>query len=354
MDSNYVSEGKTIMKKFVSFASVALLASSFAAPIVATAQDVATGVIITDTGGVDDKSFNQSAWEGLQKYGEDNGLEKGVKGYNYIQSTSDSDYVKNLNLAVSAKYDITFAIGYKLAEAVKEVAEKNPDSKFAIVDSVVEGDNVISIGFKDHEAAFLAGVAAAKTTKTNHVGFIGGVEGVVIDRFEAGFVEGVKAVNPDIKVDVQYAASFSDAAKGKQIAAAMFESGADIIYHASGAVGNGVFSEAKDIVTNDPSKEIYVIGVDMDQDAEGIVEIDGKERHLTLASTLKGVGASVEQVATEVKDGKFEAGVHVFGLADGGVDLTTEYLSDDAKAAVEEFKAKLIAGEIEVPETPAK
>lgn len=341
------------MKKVFGLAAAALTFASAVAPTVAQAQDF-SAVVITDVGGVDDKSFNQSAWEGLTEFGKENNLEKGVGGYDYLQSNSDSDYVTNLNSAVQANFQLVFGIGFKLADAIKEAAEQNPNTNFAIVDSVVELPNVASLTFKDNEAAFLAGVAAAKTTKTNTVGFIGGVEGFVIDRFEAGFVAGVKAVNPDIKVDVQYAGSFADAAKGKQLAAAMYSGGADVIFHASGGTGNGVFSEAKDIVSNDPSKEIWVIGVDLDQDAEGIVQVDGKDRHLTLTSTLKGVGQAVKQFSQLAKDGKFEAGNKVYGLADGGVDLTDGQLTDDAKAAVKEFKEKIIKGEIEVPEKPER
>ena len=255
----------------------------------------------------------------------------------------------NLNSAVQANFSLIFGIGYKLEAAVKEAATQYPDKHFAIVDSVVDLPNVASLTFKDNEAAFLAGVAAAKTTKTKQVGFIGGVEGIGI---EAGFVEGVKAVDPSIKVEVQYAGSFADAAKGKQLAAAMYSGGADVIFHASGGTGNGVFSEAKDIVSNDPKREVYVIGVDLDQDAEGLVTVDGKERHLTLASTLKGVGSAVKKFAQETKEGQFKSGNTVYGLKDGGVDLTTAQLSPEAKKAVEEYKAKIVKGEITVPEKP--
>ena len=321
------------MKKAFGLAATALTVASLVAPVAVNAADF-SAVIVTDVGGVDDKSFNQSAWEGLEQFGKENKLEKGVGGYDYLQSNSDSDYVTNLNSAVQANFSLIFGIGY------------------AIVDSVVDLPNVASLTFKDNEAAFLAGVAAAKTTKTKQVGFIGGVEGFVIDRFEAGFVEGVKAVDPSIKVEVQYAGSFADAAKGKQLAAAMYSGGADVIFHASGGTGNGVFSEAKDIVTNDPKREVYVIGVDLDQDAEGLVTVDGKERHLTLASTLKGVGSAVKKFAQETKEGKFKSGNTIYGLKDGGVDLTTAQLSPEAKKAVEEYKAKIVKGEITVPEKP--
>lgn len=184
------------------------------------------------------------------------------------------------------------------------------------------------------------------------IGIIVGALIMWLFRYDAGFVEGVKAVDPSIKVEVQYAGSFADAAKGKQLAAAMYSGGADVIFHASGGTGNGVFSEAKDIVTNDPKREVYVIGVDLDQDAEGLVTVDGKERHLTLASTLKGVGSAVKKFAQETKEGKFKSGNTIYGLKDGGVDLTTAQLSPEAKKAVEEYKAKIVKGEITVPEKP--
>ena len=322
------------MKKAFGLAATALTVASLVAPVAVNAADF-SAVIVTDVGGVDDKSFNQSAWEGLEQFGKENKLEKGVGGYDYLQSNSDSDYVTNLNSAVQANFSLIFGIGYKLEAAVKEAATQYPDKHFAIVDSVVDLPNVASLTFKDNEAAFLAGVAAAKTTKTKQVGFIG-----------------VKAVDPSIKVEVQYAGSFADAAKGKQLAAAMYSGGADVIFHASGGTGNGVFSEAKDIVTNDPKREVYVIGVDLDQDAEGLVTVDGKERHLTLASTLKGVGSAVKKFAQETKEGQFKSGNTIYGLKDGGVDLTTAQLSPEAKKAVEEYKAKIVKGEITVPEKP--
>lgn len=340
------------MKKFVSLASSALLVASFATPVLAE-EDFST-VMITDIGGVDDGSFNQSAWEGMVEFGEANGLERGVNGYEYLQSNSDSDFVTHLNTAVQSNFDLIFGIGFKLETAMREMAEQQPEKHFAIVDSVIDLPNVASLTFKDHEASFLAGVAAAMTTKTNKVGFVGGQEGFVIDRFEAGFVAGVEAINPDVEVVIEYAGSFGDAAKGKQIAAAMYANDVDIIFHASGDTGNGVFSEAKDIVTADPSREIYVIGVDRDQEAEGIVEIDGEERHLTLTSTLKQVGAAVKSFAEQTKAGNFEAGNKVYGLEDGGVGLTDGQLSEEVLAAVKEYSDKIIAGDIKVPEAPGQ
>ncbi|UUX34571.1 BMP family lipoprotein [Fundicoccus culcitae] len=346
------------MKKFFGLAASALVLASAIVPVATTVSaqedENFSVVMITDVGGVDDRSFNQSAWEGLQAFGEEQGIERGVDGYEYLQSDSDSDFIPNLNTALQANFDLIFGIGFKLEEAMAEVAAQNPDRHFAIVDSVIDAPNVASLTFLDNEAAFLAGVAAAHTTQTNHVGFIGGQEGFVIDRFEAGFVEGVKAVNPDIEITVEYAGSFGDASRGRQIAAAMYANGADIIYHASGDTGNGVFSEARDLVTNDPSLNIWVIGVDRDQVEEGQIEIDGEVRNLTLTSTLKNVGESVKLFSEKTMAGNFEAGTTIYGLADGGVGLTEGELSEEALAAVAEYTQLIIDGEIEVPEAPVE
>ena len=153
--------------------------------------------MVTDMGGIDNKSFNQSAWEGLQKFGEENGLKKGKGGYDYLQSKGDADYATNLNKLVRNDFDLIFGIGYLMTDAITEIAEQKPDNKFAIVDSVVEKPNVASITFKEHEGSFLVGVVAGLMTKTNKIGFVGGVELPLIEKFESGFIAGVKAVNPN-------------------------------------------------------------------------------------------------------------------------------------------------------------
>lgn len=334
---------------------VSLFAVSTLCPIGSgvKAQEEVKPIMITDVGGVDDKSFNQGAWEGFKAWGEENGKTEGTD-FTYLQSDSDSDYVTNLNTAVQGGYTIIYGIGYKLAPAIEEIAKQNPDRHFAIVDAVVEADNVASLTFKDNEAAFLAGVAAAETTETKKVGFIGGVEGEVIDRFEAGFVEGVKAVDPDIEVEIQYAGSFADATKGKTIASAMYSNGADIIFHASGATGNGLFTEAKNIVKADPERKIWTIGVDLDQSAEGVVEVDGEERNVVLTSTLKQTGNVVKDFNNTVAEEGFKTGVIVSDIKSGGVDLSKGQLDEDTLKLIEEYKEKIASGEIVVPEKPGE
>lgn len=304
-------------------------------------------VMVTDIGGVDDGSFNQSAWEGMQAWGAEHGYSEN-EGFAYIQSDDDSQFVTNLNTALNNDFDVIFGIGYILQPSMAEVAAQNPDQHFVIVDEVIEEDNVQSVLFKDHEAAFLAGVAAAESTQTGQVGFVGGMESPVIDRFEAGFAAGVAAVDDSVEVDVEYVGSFGDAARAKQIAAAMYSAGSDIIYHASGESGNGVFSEARDRMNDDPSQELWVIGVDLDQSEQG--EYDSG--NLTLTSTLKGVGTAVQEIAEQAFDGNFAGGTTTtFGLAEDGVGLTEGQLSEEAWASVEDFKQQIIDGDIVVPET---
>ncbi|MBO1304789.1 BMP family protein [Enterococcus sp. 669A] len=316
--------------------------------------------IVTDIGGVDDRSFNQSAWEGLQAWGKEHNIKRGGGGFDYIQSDDASQYTTNIDSAVSNGFHTIFGVGYLLAEPITAAADANPNTNFVIIDSVIEDkDNVVSATFKDNEAAYLAGVAAAHTTKTDKVGFIGGEEGVVIDRFEAGFVKGVndtaKEMDKEIDIDVRYAESFGAPDKGKSIAANMYDNDIDVIYHASGGTGNGVFSEAKarneKVAADD---KVWVIGVDSDQQAEGeYTDSEGNDSNFCLTSTLKGVGAAVQDISTRALNDEFPGGEHlVFGLKDGGVSLTDGFLSDDAKTAVNEAKDKVSAGDVEVPETP--
>ncbi|MGT2741698.1 BMP family lipoprotein [Streptococcus plurextorum] len=352
-------------KKFVGLSLATVAALSLAAcgskkadssnSDTSTAESSIKAAIVTDIGGVDDRSFNQSAWEGLKEWGDAAGLSKG-NGYDYFQSSSEQDYVTNLDSAVAGGYNLVFGIGFALESSIAEVAPNNTDTHYVIVDSVVpDQDNVVSVGFADHEASYLAGVAAAKSTKTKTVGFVGGMKGEVIDRFEAGFVAGVKSVDETIKIDVQYAGSFGDAAKGQTIAAAQYSAGADVIFHASGGTGNGVFAAAKAVnETRDEADKVWVIGVDRDQSAEGAyTSKDGKESNFVLASTLKQVGAAVKDIATKAAEGKFPGGEIVrYTLKDKGVELAETNLSEDASKAVADAKAAILDGTVEVPEKP--
>ncbi|QTM99469.1 BMP family ABC transporter substrate-binding protein [Sediminibacillus dalangtanensis] len=306
--------------------------------------------MVTDVGGVDDKSFNQSAWEGLKAFGEENGLEEG-EGFDYAQSESDADFMPNLNSLVKADYDLVFGIGFKLTDALNKVAGQNPDTHFALVDAVAEADNIANITFKEHQGSFLVGVAAAMKTESDKVGFVGGENSELIKKFESGFRAGVASVNPDIEVDVQYAESFGAPDKGKVIASNMYNSGVDVIYHSSGATGNGVFAQAKDIKKNDPSKNVWVIGVDRDQYEEGAIGDD----NVTLTSMVKRVDIAVQEVAAQSMNGEFPGGeILEFGLEDEGVSVAKtneEALTDEMVEEIDNWKQKIIDGEVEVPST---
>ncbi|MEK4228794.1 BMP family lipoprotein [Solibacillus sp. FSL H8-0538] len=317
-------------------------------------EETATGdfsvAMVTDVGGVDDKSFNQSAWEGIQQFGKDNSLAEGDGGYAYLQSASDADYNTNLYNLLRRDFDLVFGVGFMMGDAMGEIAGENPDNQFALIDSVVDAPNVASIMFKEQEGAFLAGVVAASMSESGKIGFVGGVNIPVINRFHAGFVEGAKAVNPDIEVQVNYTEAFDDASKGKIAANAMYSSGVDIIFHAAGATGNGVFSEAKERKAKDANANVWVIGVDADQYAEGQVDA---ATNITLTSMLKGVNNAVVDISTRAKNGEFPGGETItYGLAEDGVGLADSRgaIPQEVLDLVEDYKAKIAAGEIVVPE----
>lgn len=314
-----------------------------------------TVAMVTDTGGVDDKSFNQSAWEGLTAFGEENGIEEGNNGYNYLQSKSDADYATNLNTLVRNNFDLVFGIGFLLESSVAEVAAQHPDSQFAIVDTVVDADNVASITFKEEQGSFLVGVVAAHATKSNKVGFIGGVDSELINKFEAGFIAGVKSVKPDAEVVYQYVNDFSSAQIGKEIANSMYKQGVDVVYHAAGGAGNGVFTAATEIKQADPEKNVWVIGVDRDQAEEG--KVPGTDLNVTLTSMVKRVDVAVKDLSERTMEGNFPGGENIkYGLEEGGVGIapTQDNVPAEALTAVEEWTEKIKSGEIKVPATRAE
>ncbi|MDR7000154.1 BMP family ABC transporter substrate-binding protein [Neobacillus niacini] len=307
--------------------------------------------MVTDIGGVDDKSFNQSSWEGLQAFGKANNMDKGKGGYDYLQSTSDADYVTNLTTLARQGFNLVFGIGFLMQNAVDEVAKQQNDTKFAIIDSEVKEPNVVSILFKEQEAAFLAGVVAALTTKSNHIGFIGGMENAVIERFQSGFLAGVKAAKPSVKVDVQYAGAFDKPEAGQAIASKMYSSGADVIFHAAGGTGNGLFKEATDLKKKDPNREVWAIGVDRDQSDMG--------PDVVLTSAIKRVDVAVKDTSQKTKDGNFPGGKNIlYGLKENGVSLAPINAKAANKAAIEnavkDWTSKIKSGSLKVPGTLAE
>lgn len=306
--------------------------------------------MVTDVGGVDDKSFNQSAWEGIKQFGADNKLTE-KQGYDYLQSESDADYNSNLNKLLRRDFDLVFGVGFLMGDAIEEIANENPNAQLALIDAEVDAPNVVNLLFKEQEGAFLAGVAAAKMSKSGKLGFVGGNSIPVINRFEAGFFEGAQAVNPDIEIKSIYTEKFDDAGLGKSTANGMYSSGVDIIFHAAGQTGNGVFSEAKERKAKDPNANVWVIGVDADQYEEGRVD---DKTNVTLTSMLKGVHKAVVEVSDATKKGEFPGGqTIVYGLAEDGVGLADSRgaIPQDVLDVIEEYKQKIASGEIKVSES---
>lgn len=317
-----------------------------------TGENTFSVAMVADTGGIDDKSFNQSAWEGLQEFGEENGLKKGVGGYDYLQAKSDADYATNLNTLVRNEFDLIYGIGYKIVSDIQDIAEQRPNNQFAIVDEVVDADNVASIMFKEAEGSFLAGVAAAKQTKTNKVGFIGGIDTPLIKKFEVGFTAGVKSINPDIEVVSQYAGGFDKADIAKEMANSMYKQGVDIIFHAAGGSGNGVFTAATELKQADNNANVWVIGVDSDQYEEG--NVPGTDLNITLTSMIKRVDIAVKDLTTKAMEGNFPGGETIqYGIDSGAVGVVTtgDHLSEDTLTAINEWTEKIKAGEVEIPTT---
>ncbi|SEK66478.1 basic membrane protein A [Carnobacterium iners] len=334
--------------------SVLLGACGAENPAKASTDEKKNGTVglAADFSGIDDKSFNQSAWEGLEAWGQKNNLPKGIQGYDYIQAKSASDYVMNLQTLANNKFDTVVAMGFKLTEALIEVAPQYPETNFTIVDvAMPKMDNVASLVFKDNESAFLAGIAAAESTLSNKVGFIGGQQSDIIDKFEAGFVQGVKTVKPEAEVRVEYVNSFADSAKGKAIAAAMYASGIDIIFQAAGDSGNGVFSEAKDLMNLNSENKKWVIGADRDQTKEGVYN----SGNVTLTSTLKQTGNAIQDIADKALKGNFPGGeILNYGLSEDGVGLTDGQLSKEIIDKIDLFKQQISNGELVVTEKPGK
>ena len=344
-------------KKLVSLALVAAMAFSLVAcggaaedtaPVVDNNDNTTTDApanngesfkigIVTDIGGVNDGSFNQSAWEGLQKAMADLGVEG-----SYLQSASDADYATNIETFIDEDTDLIICVGYMLAAATQEAAEANPDQMFAIIDdSSIDLPNVQCLMFKQEQASYLVGYVAGLMTETNKVGFELGMQSEAMDLFGYGYIAGVKDANPDCAVLQRNANSFGDTATGKTDGNAMITEGADIIFHAAGGTGLGTIDACAEA-------GIKAIGVDSDQHAvaEGTV----------ITSAMKRVDNAVIDVVNQIVNGTFKGGVTTYDLSVGGVDLapTTTYLPAEVLAQVEDVKAKILSGEIVVPSTKAE
>lgn len=293
--------------------------------------------MVTDVGGVHDGSFNQSSWEGLQRAQTELGIEA-----KYLESATDADYSPNIETFVDEGYDLIICVGYMLADATRNAAEAYPDQKFAIIDDASNADlpNVTCLMFEQAQASYLVGVVAAMATETNNVGFVLGMSSETMNQFGYGYLAGVLDTNPDAKVQQINANSFADPATGKTAAVSMVTNGADVIFHAAGGTGGGVIEGCKE-------SKIWAIGVDSDQSTLAPETI--------LTSAMKRVDNACYDISKDCIEGTIASGVKTYDLASAGVDIapTTDNLTDEIKAAVEDVKAKVISGEIVVPTTQA-
>jgi basic membrane protein A and related proteins len=322
-----------------------------------TAEAKKVGVVY-DIGGRGDKSFNDSAYAGLQAAEKEQGDKIQAKD---VEPNPDGSNRKELLDGLADEgYGLIFGIGFLFSEDIAKSATESPDTQFAVIDGFAESctkpdQNLLCIGFKEEEGSFLVGAAAALKTKSNIVGFVGGQQGQgLIEKFQAGYEAGIKYIadqdGKSIKVLVDYAGNtpeaFRNPAKGKELALKQIGEGADVIYHASGGTGAGVIATAAD-------KKVYAIGVDSDQS----LTASPAEQKWILTSMLKRVDNAVQQTIGEYVNGTEKGGIKTFGLKEGGIDYAqnqyNKELLGDIPTTLDELKQKIIDGEIKVPTKPA-
>ena len=311
-------------------------------------SDIKVGMAY-DVGGRGDQSFNDAAAAGLDKAKSDLGVE--IKEAAAVNGENEAAREERLQQLVDAGYTHVVAVGFAYAASVGKAAKANPDVNFAIVDDASDdskGDNVDQITFAENEGSFLVGAAAALKSKAKHIGFVGGVNTPLIKKFEAGYIAGAKAVNPSIKVDSQYLtqppdfSGFGDPAKGKTAAEGMYQAGADVVYHAAGGSGGGVFTAAK-------AAGGLAIGVDSDQALTAPADV----RSVIMTSMIKKVDVAVFDFIKAAADGQEKTGNNIYDLKSGGVDYsTTAGQVDDIKTKLDDYKQQIIDGKITVPVTP--
>lgn len=318
--------------------------------------------MVTDSGTIDDKSFNQGTWEGILKYVADH---PDIAQDKYLQPSGEqaTDYLNAISDLVDTGHSIIVTPGYKFETAVNEAADRYKDTAtFILIDGMthngdynfVKHDNTVCIYFNEHEAGFLAGVAAALSSKTGKVGFVGGMEIPPVQRYGWGFKAGVKYAEKNFGtktqvVDYIYQGTFNDVAAGQTLASGMYNKGIDIIFAAAGGVGVGVFNEAKQRMEN--GQEVYVVGVDVDQYDFGKIS-SGKS--VTLTSAMKRIDVAAYDYIDKKINGTFPGGeIITLTLKDNGVGLPEENpnLTEDIITKVNEVKQGILDGKIAVPNT---
>ena len=295
--------------------------------------------MVTDVGGLGDRSFNDSAYRGLLRSKRKLGAYVQV-----LQSRSAADYQPNLIALANLHFQMIYAIGFLMAQDLDQIAKENPQQHFAIIDAVVDDPNIVSVTFREQDGSFLAGALAAMMSPTHHIAFLGGQDIPLLRKFEAGYIAGAREIDPTITVDVKYIGSFDDVAAGQELANLLFDSGADIVYTAAGKAGLGAIDAVKS------RKGDYVIGVDSNQDALAPGKI--------LTSMVKRVDVAVFDVARALQRGKPLTGHLVLGLKNGAIGLTDfaytrNIIGAQRIARLARIKAAIIRGAIHPPDTRA-
>jgi basic membrane protein A len=310
-------------------------------------SDITIGLAY-DVGGRGDQSFNDSAAAGADQAVEEFGFE--LEEAEATDGEAESAREERLRTFADAGVDPIIAVGFAYAPSVAKVAPEYPDIHFALIDSAdATGENIANLLFAEEQGSFLVGAAAALESQAGNIGFVGGVNTPLIAKFEAGYIAGAQAVNPDIEVQSQYLteppdfSGFGDPAKGKTTAEGMFQNGADIVYHAAGGSGGGVFEAAAEAGG-------FAIGVDSDQ----YETADPSVQDVIITSMLKKVDVGVFEYLTEVNDGTFPSGEVTYDLESDGVGYSTsgDMLSQETIDQLEDFKQQIIDGEITVPTEP--
>lgn len=342
----------------VVFAMMALSACSSTEALPQTGCHKNIGIVF-DIGGKNDRSFNAAAWEGVKR------AQKELNVCLYDVEPGDPTSIEPAMRAFAERnFDLVFGVGFAQGPIMQKVATDYPNVNFAIVDGVIfEADgktpkkNVASLVFREHEGSYLVGMIAAYKSKTGVLGFVGGMDIPLIHKFETGFEEGARSVNPNIRVIDNYVgvtdSAWNNPGKGKELALSQIESGADVIFTAAGNSGLGVFDAVEQFGIDPKTGEArkFVIGVDSNQ--------NGVKPGFVLTSMVKRVDNAVFDVVKEVVEGKFQGGFHSFGLDKDGVayaldDYNRKLIPPDVIEKVEEAKKKIIDGEIKVTDAMAK
>lgn len=304
-----------------------------------------------DVGGRGDQSFNDASFAGLEQAV--NELDATCAEGEAGTGESEEDRLERLRGFADDGYEVIIGVGFAYSDSVDVVAPEYPDVHFAVIDGFDPtdddpNDNVAYLTFAEHEGSFLVGVAAAMETEADHIGFVGGVNNALIQKFEAGFVAGAEAVNSDIEIDVTYieqtdVSGFQDPAGGKAAADGMFGNGADVVFHAAGGSGSGVFDAAVEA-------DGWAIGVDSDQ--YNTADDDQAERIIT--SMLKRVDTATFAFIESIVDGDPLVSYNEFPLSEDGVGYSTtgDLLDSETIDEIEDYKQQIIDGDVEVPEAP--